>query len=897
MKRRLARLAATVTLALCAFASARTVEIVQADRLELRKVDGQEIVVISGERVQLKVDDDVINASRVEYNRTRRTLTIVGNGTYLSHPKGPTGVTTEQVLRGQDLVVDLGTQALTGEDVLVSDAALEIRGEDVQRVPGQLQVNSGYFTPCARCGRTPNDYAFRAERILLYPGDRLVAYRATLLLADEPVLYLPVIVLPLGDPDRQPKFSVSRDTTDGLTAAADLPFVIGSKAFGYTLLRFYQNRKPAVGFGVQLRAYAPIPTMERADVYALVNPRPLPDTGYEVDASVRANGRVPLTNTENGLTYSVNLARRDIGRSRTDPERGVTAVEATAATTIDGHAFSVSYVDRWGRSLKTRLDVPLRLPEVTYDPPKFTAGDLSGDFAFTVGNYTAPARTGSVAARTSPNLSTVRLEERHTLAFTNAPWSNATLSVTNTFTGRYYGTGARVVDVNLDANLTQRFGVKNQHALTVRYQYERKEGYSPFDFDTTYYTRILRAPLTATLTLQAADGVTVTAGQTYDFFLPRPRQAAATFGVNLNRSRTIGKGPNSYTSSNSATLTFNPNLFTGKVDGSGSFSVTPARGVNVSGNASYTTDAGLGPATGAITLTGNTSADQAKVEAVYDPAARRLDRMTFSVSGVSVYDTVLNPVTLNATETVYFAPYTIDYRVERATGTFSVRWRNVTFASDHNLTFPNGNKASDTVNFSVGSTEGSANSWNVRYGGLYDLARGGWVAPQLTARASATRPGQSIAAEATLNVPGLDQKITELSRARLTANWDASSRFAIRANAEYNRYRAPDGHLTERLTLSPVAFTVALGNRPRPDAYVSTILNQELRWENGVLQAPGRLEPTFLVTVDRCCWALQAEINPGAQRFRVTVGLPGSVNVPAFEATPSGPRFPGLPTP
>ena len=92
--------------------------IVQAQSLELRRIDEQEIVIISGGPdgglVELRVDDDVVRAARVEYNRTRRTLTLVGQATYRTARDG-------QDLSGENLVVDLAAEQLTGEDVLISD--------------------------------------------------------------------------------------------------------------------------------------------------------------------------------------------------------------------------------------------------------------------------------------------------------------------------------------------------------------------------------------------------------------------------------------------------------------------------------------------------------------------------------------------------------------------------------------------------------------------------------------------------------------------------------------------------------------------------------------------------------------------------------------------------------
>ncbi len=43
---------------------------------------------------------------------------------------------------------------------------------------------------------------------------------------------------------------------------------------------------------------------------------------------------------------------------------------------------------------------------------------------------------------------------------------------------------------------------------------------------------------------------------------------------------------------------------------------------------------------------------------------------------------------------------------------------------------------------------------------------------------------------------------------------------------------------------------------------MSTSLRQTLTWQNGVLQPPSRILPILNLTVDRCCWNFQIEINP-----------------------------------
>ena len=295
--RRWAALCAALAAAALGGAQAATVRIVDAGTLELRRVAGQEVVVIGADAaspehvVAVELDGETLRAQRIEFNRTARTLTLVGGARYAA--KGG------QELSGENLVVDLSAGALSGEDVLVSQGKLLIRGEELERVPGQLRAMGSYFTPCGGCGQTPNDYAFQAEQLILYPGDRLVAYRVQLLLADTPVLYLPVIVLPLNEPSRQPRLELGQGERDGYTALLDLPFSAGDHTLGTTLLRFYQNRPARVGAGVDLRSYSPVPYVDRADLYLLADPRPFqgttPQEGRDLDIDFGVRGQVPLS--------------------------------------------------------------------------------------------------------------------------------------------------------------------------------------------------------------------------------------------------------------------------------------------------------------------------------------------------------------------------------------------------------------------------------------------------------------------------------------------------------------------------------------------------------------------------------------------------------------------------
>ncbi|WP_019586370.1 hypothetical protein [Deinococcus apachensis] len=906
-------------------AGARTVRIVQAQTLELRRVDDQEIVVItggeSGGTVELRVDDDVVLAQRVEYNRTRRTLTLIGSATYRTAKEG-------QNLQGENLVVDLGQEQLTGEDVLISDGNLEIRGSEVERIPGQLRATGGYFTPCAKCGRTPNDYAFRAERLVVYPGDRLVAYRAQLLLADRPVLYLPVVVLPLGDPERQPRLVIGNGQPDGRTVEADLPFSIGSNTLGTTLLRYYENRNPSLGFGVNLRSYAPLPFVDRLNLYALANPKPFASdgtrqVGYDVDLDFSVKGRFPLSLAVRDADYSLSVVQRDIGRSQTDPERNVTRVDFTANAEYPLFSAQFNYNDRFGPEPTVPLSTPLRTPEVVVDPKPYTQGNFSADFRVSAGRYTAQvnplSRLAAVEAGGKPNITTTRLEEQHALSYTTQPWRNADLTLTNTFTGRYYGTGARTVNLNVGAELTQRFNVTN--TVRLRYNYIRIEGTSPFAFDALP-TRRLSAPLTLDLNTVPVKDVTFGVSYTRDLFLPASQQPPTTFRVTVNRLP--------------VNLTYNlaHNFSTGELESSdfsltlgdpnsGKVTVTPARpaqpatattpavpaqpatvtrssnwpapNLTVTANGAYTRAGGYQPFTVRATVTGDIRTNSFSVYATHDIQTPRLSAVGVEFSGVSAVDPVLNSLSFTGREN-------LNLITPRLTGSYSVTWRGAYTAStahDIALEQPDTARESGTITFSVGTVAGRATNWQLTYGGPYDLRRGGFTRPTLSGSLTATRPGQSLAVAAVVNTPGLDQPRTELTRADVSTNsWLFGSRAAISARVSYTRSRFgvyPNDVPTDTLVLDPIQVGIALGNGPRPGAYLTGSLRQTFTWVGGVRQNPAPLAPVIGLTIDRCCWALQAEIDMSLRRYRLGISLPGTDRYPLFDYGNEGLSVPLLP--
>lgn len=878
-------------------AEAATVKIVDAGALELRRIEGQELVVIAADAdspddlVQVELDGEVLRARRIEFNRTARTLTLVGGARYATEDG--------QNLSGEDMVIDLATNSLSGEDVLVSQGRLTIRGEEMERVPGQLRAMGSYFTPCGGCGQTPNDYAFQAERLLLYPGDRLVAYRVQLLLADHPVLYLPALVLPLNEPERQPKLELSRSELDGLTALADLPFSVGDHTLGTTLLRYYENRPAKVGVGVDLHSYAPVPYVDRADLYLLAEPKPfvgkVPQDGRDVDLDFSVRGRAELETALKPLEYDFQMVRRDIGRSATDPLRGVTSLKFGANVDYPLFTGQLNLYNLLDYDETRSQYTPLKWPEVVIDPKPYRSGGLNADLRLTAGRYTAAPNPDSPSAmREGANVTTTRLEEQHDVSYVRDLWDGADFSVRNRFTGRYYGTGARTVDLNVEAKLNQKFGDEDQHTLSLTSGYIRYEGTSPFAFDRLSGRRI-SAPQTIALSYVPAEGAVVSVAHTHDLYAAPEQQSGTSFGVRVNR----------YPLQLTSNLTHN--FYTGDLERwtlnstlGGSFTPvrtpTPERPLTpeeteqlrvqqayawlehlaLTATWGYADRSGFQPLTVQATLTGDYRTDNITVYATHNVVTPELREVGMSANMTKTYDTVVNPVTFSTAQRLNLIS-------DLWTGNTKVLWRGqYAFEASHSLNMNPAPTATDTgqVKFSVG-TEGSgrADNWQVAYGGPFDLRRAYWTRPTLQASYTSTEPGERFRVSGIYNLPGLEQKRSELAQLSVSGAWQAGERVSVAGEAAYTRTRSgtfPNDIATDRLTFSPLAVGVKFEPNTTTDLYLTGRLNQVFTWVDGKLQEPSFPQPVIALTLDRCCWAAQAEADLAQGRYRLSVGMPGS---------------------
>jgi len=213
-------------------------------RLELRNYvlpDGTEVsfYVLRGDPLTITIGEQQLVATHVEVDLSRSELRVIGPGRFFNG---------SETVEGEDLIISLDQESFSARDVLVITGALDVLGSQAWRVPGQISFLDGSFSPCSRCGHEVEDYGFRAERLELYPGDRLIAYRVTMLIRGVELLYLPVMVVPLAQPDRQPQLVIEQGTdTERARVALDWPYVTGPHSYGTFSIRYYADVDPSGG--------------------------------------------------------------------------------------------------------------------------------------------------------------------------------------------------------------------------------------------------------------------------------------------------------------------------------------------------------------------------------------------------------------------------------------------------------------------------------------------------------------------------------------------------------------------------------------------------------------------------------------------------------------------------
>lgn len=469
-------------------------------QLELRNLtlpDGSEVqyYVIRGQPVVIDIDgEEELEAEHVEIDLTNRLLRVIGYGIFRG---------AEETIAGDDLIVELDDETFSGRDVLIVTEAIDVLGVDASRVPGQIDVTSGRFSPCSRCEQQIQDYSFRAARLELYPGDRLVAFEVTVLIRELPVFFLPVLVVPLAPPDRQPRLSISQGTaSERAEVALDWPYVAGGAALGTFSLRYYADIVPGAG---NLFTNGLLGGRTRESYLGGgIDHRFFTDTGagrfeffYQPSFIQYGSGLEPSGKTRDQfrLRFRYDTAEElsDLPRVslllERDDERLQRILEydlrlENAAGGLEGAFSSQGFIDlepdegpsgpSYGEPQRTLARLELRPQAERFSVGPFSLSNLLFDLGVFEGRAAPSAQRFGV-------ISALRLLERHSLTLEPVqPWSGLELSGRSDFQGQYYSGGQRLIDWDSELNLRQNFGIGS---ISLRFDRDINEGETPFRFD------------------------------------------------------------------------------------------------------------------------------------------------------------------------------------------------------------------------------------------------------------------------------------------------------------------------------------------------------------------------------------------------------------------------------
>lgn len=475
-------------------------------RLELRNYtlpDGTEVsfYVLKGDPLTITTNGQTLTARHVELDMSTRELRVIGPGRL----EGDT-----ETVEGTDLVVSLGDETFSARDVLVITGALDVLGSEAYRVPGQISFVDGSFSPCSRCGQKVEDYGFRAERLEIYPGDRLVAHSVTMLVRGHGVLFLPIMVVPLAPKERQPQLLIEQGTaTERARVALDWPYVSSPRAYGSFSIRWYADVLPGGG-GLAGRLLGG--SIEEHYLGGGINHWFHTDTG---SGTFRLRYRPPFLDAEQpggrekpffnwrlhwktdaerpreGEPQAEVLVERDDGRRYGMVEYRTVLTRHAAG--LESELFSQGFFDLTGetparppsfagRSTPQRTHFRLRFRPVDSKPVTLGVLRLSG-LLLEAGLYEdLPNPLMRTGVGSGPLFGAARAHVANTVDLEPLDfWAGFRVEGRSRFSGWYYSSGQRLVDWDTNVTATQRF--RDSGRLSVTFSRNTTEGETPFRFD------------------------------------------------------------------------------------------------------------------------------------------------------------------------------------------------------------------------------------------------------------------------------------------------------------------------------------------------------------------------------------------------------------------------------
>jgi hypothetical protein len=918
---------------LASIAEARKITIVQASRVELRQAvptpDGssQEYYVIVGSPAIIQIDEDEITAERIEYNKTTRKMRIVGTGIFQGK---------NDTVAGRDFEVDLESEGLSAADVFIATKEIDVVGISCERLPGQVSVENGYFSPCSRCGTASDAYGFKAGELTLYPGDRIVARNVTILLAGAPVMYLPIVVMFLSEPSRYPRLQLASDLGVPGTnpnIGLDLPFSVGDNGFGYWLLRYFAGRSPVFGFGLDVGFSNLGGYSNKARGFFLLLP---PQSGTELQLAYQLrleDMRLPLFGTLpedrfSDIVLNLNLSRADNGTSQ--DLRGLTLSNQQAvldfslkwsaarfninSQNFDPALFNLELVGNaiWqfgaGKSNVTQYRPELRLTAGT--PLLFGLGGLRlSNLALSLGYINSPVDAQNpsavrLAGSESASLSALRFRIQFATSFEQVLPSGGRINANASFAGQYYSTRnpstpsaldfdgelERNVVFGLNATFAQSLGGWFEFGLSANYDVARGE--SPFAFDRVP-NRDGAGGMGTTLTLRPLSWLSLGFSQRYGFGIGFRGNEPNFFGSPepLGVSLTLSPAPIQFGLNFSYNLgESKPSAYDVRLSNSGgtgiSFSV--AFGYNFAGLGTFQDlKLGVGYATANRAFSLGVNLEQRLADS--------------SISALAVNTTLIlgnreQPVTLTFNQNFIPAQITAQQALpSRLSGSLGLRY---TFASDFErplfsslaMTLSNSYNYTPFVatgsntpasSLSLQTTLSGSSTLGFTFSSNLDLLTFEAFNPRFSLEFTPpTGSSFEVALGLRLDLPNRNNgNLWRWDSLSLRFGWDVRAGLSVFGDLTYSR-QISAGVFSDTFSVRSLGFALAfaVAGSQRPNLFLVATVAQDFTFKDTLNPTLTPLQPAFQVILDQCCYSLVFRLAPDktskAYVFSLTLSLP-----------------------
>jgi hypothetical protein len=762
-----------------------------------------------------------IEAERVIYERSRKRLQLLGKVRY--------DTADGERISAEQLELYLDDNSLEAEGVRIETGQILLTGPACSRYAGQILLENGYVTPCFGCGQETPDYAFRAREVVLYPGDRIIAYDAEVLLQETPVLRLPILLLNLAE--RRPLVEVGQSNQDGVFLRADLPYV-GLGGMGFTLVRAYEKR----GFGLGIDHTGLGVARERYKLLYLppTSPGGLDLWSYDLLYSLESDGWKRNFTVKRLLGSDLTDVKVEVSStSKDDP-----IIKFTYDPFIDHNAATAP---------PTRTQ---KLPEVELGFPKGVQGEVKLNGKFTVGHYYAqvnPLNRSAVAL--GRYIEATRTVVEHNFSWGIRPWTGANFGLDNRFRGLYYSTEERQIDWATSLSFSQTLGGLNLGLAVVR---DYKEGETPFSFDLVSPRAQRNFNLNTNLSFRPVPTLALSAKLPYNLleddwglldtslnFNPRP------FSLSLSHSQDMEEGPRS----SSINLNYAPNPF----------SLRATLSYDWRGNPNQKTGPSFSPLsiTASYAVTGGSLSLQHSQDVNKDQARQTSLNSTFRQGSFNLssqlgfaYDTSVLATALSLGESLH-----------------NLSW-NGSFVLPDTLSTGDSNQAlENSVQFKA--TYAYARTTSLALEGRYRWDKDTLEGGKLTFATRDVSPQSLLEFSSVFHLPEPADTRLYLSSSRLRSGLEITPIPTNQAEppgvglqGTLGFAENKDGRTT--LSLDKFGPSFAFVGPDNTMVYFSALVTQSFRSDQ-----TSALKPRFDLVVDRCCWAFSLTLDALKSEARV----------------------------